>query len=153
MTRPVPGGPMTPQQALTTARLIAAGLTGGVLLLVAAAGIFEVKANLQVLVAPAALLGLVAPVFGYRLYEMLRERVPGDASRTDRSAAFLRATIAALSVTEGIAFFGVVAYLLSQRFFALVGVLTHVILTGALWPSEQRLERFLGSEPNFPAEP
>ena len=47
------------------------------------------------------------------------------------------------STLGGIALFGIVAYLLSGAFAALVGVATHMILIGAVWPTPGKLESFL----------
>ena len=53
------------------------------------------------------------------------------------------ATVTALGVTEVAGLFGVVAYILSGRLIALSGVLTHIILAGAIWPSRERYDAFV----------
>jgi len=140
-------GPQAPdsRSVLVTARLVAGGLAAGVLILTVLAGLVASPVRLEWLAPPAALLGLVSPVIGYRLYALLAERVSPTEDAGARRGAFLRATVVALSVADGVAVFGIVAFALSGKPMALIGVLTHVILTGAIWPSEERLETFLES--------
>ena len=88
--------------------------------------------------------GLVSPVIGYRLYAWSRERMPPGRVAPRAAPTFLRATSLALAVTEGVALFGIVALLGSAPLLAaLIGVVTHVILAGAVWPTPERLESFL----------
>ncbi len=96
-----------------------------------------------VLVAPAALSGLVLPVVGYRVYHYLLERVGERADSTSRTRAFRTATLAAMGITGCAALFGIVAFWLSGSPPALLGTAMHVIVVGAVWPAPQRLERFL----------
>jgi dolichol kinase len=131
-------------ELLTRARLVAAALTGGVLMLTAVSFLFPLGSGLERLVAPAALAGLVSPVIGYRIYSSIRDRRRTDGSRASRGAAFLRATLIALALSEGIALLGIVVFLLSGAIAALTGVLTHVLLAGAVWPTVERLDLFLG---------
>jgi hypothetical protein len=93
------------------------------------------------LAPPIALLGLVAPVIGFRLWLWMLEQVPRDAAPRQRCDRFLRATVTALSVTEVAAVLGLVAWVASGQPFALAGVLTHVLLAGAIWPRRERLEQ------------
>lgn len=99
----------------------------------------------QVMVLPAALFGLVAPAVGYRVYHTMRERNPRDEPLRVRCQAFLRAIIVPLAITEGAALLGLVVYMLSRDLVALTGSLTHVLLTGAVWPSRTRLDLFVGN--------
>jgi hypothetical protein len=99
----------------------------------------------------ASLAGLVAPVLGYRLYLWQQERIPDDADGATRCAHYLRAVTLALSATELSALFGVAMYALTRRPFALAGVLTHVLLSGALWPTPEKLEPFLDGRPGSAA--
>ena len=48
----------------------------------------------------------------------------------------------ALGLTEGIALFGLVVFMLSAGLPALIGTATHVLLAGAIWPTAERLEAF-----------
>jgi len=90
-----------------------------------------------VLVPLTALFGLVSPVLGYRLYLLIRERpAPAAVER------FRTATILGLAVTESAAFSGLIAYLLSGRVETLIGLVTHILLAGAIWPSDERLRMF-----------
>lgn len=125
------------------ARLIAGALVAGVLLLTTASGLMRAKAGLGGTVVPAAVLGAVGPVIGFRLYLLTRDRIPREAPEALRRAAYLRAVLLALAVTEAAALFGVVIHGLTGNPLALIGVLTHVLLAGAIWPSPERLETFL----------
>jgi xanthosine utilization system XapX-like protein len=138
---------------LARSRVIAAALAGGVLLLTALGAVVELPGTLGFLAGPAALFGLVGLLIGYRLYHWLRERIPAGASEEARQARFVQATIAALAVTDAVAVFGVVVYWFSGDPFALVGVVTHVILVGAVWPTPERLEEFLRAPPDRPETP
>lgn len=135
------------KKTIATAGIVVAALTAGVLLITVVAGFVDISAGLDVLVAPAALLGLISPIAAYRLFLRMRERLPADAGDEFRCHRFLVATIAAVAITESIALFGVVAFMLSGGFAGLIGVVTHVILVGAIWPTRERLDTFL---PNFP---
>ena len=129
--------------ALLRARVVAGSLVAGVLALAAATSLVETGRTLPHLGSVAALAGLVSPLIGFRLFAWLRERVPPGASHAERCSAFQRATLLALGVGEGTALFGLAAYWLSARPGALIGVVTLVILAGALWPTPERLESFL----------
>ena len=126
---------------------VAGSLAAGVLALAAASGFIESRSDFPALGSLAALAGLVSPVIGYRLYAWLRERVPPGASHAVRCAGFLRATALSLAVGGTVALFGIVAYGLSSVFAALIGVVTHMILVGAVWPTPERLETFLDAAP------
>lgn len=127
---------------LRRASRVAGALAVGVLALAGASGFMGLRSDFPALGSLAALTGLVSPVIGYRLYAWLRERIPAGASHAARCAGFLRATELALAVGAGIALFGIVAYCLSAVFAALIGVVTHMILVGAVWPTPERLETF-----------
>jgi hypothetical protein len=100
-----------------------------------------------VLVIPAALAGLVSPVIAYRSYSVLGARTSPDAALGVRCEAFQRVTVVALSVTAGVALFGIVIYVMSSDLAAMTGVVTHVLMSGAIWPRRVRLESFLDSGP------
>jgi hypothetical protein len=134
-------------RTLTTAGIVVAALTAGVLMITVVAGFVEISAGLDFLVAPAALLGLISPVVAYRLYLRIRDRLPAAAGAEHRCQKFLMATIVAAAITESVAVFGVIAFMLSGAFAGLIGVVTHVILVGAIWPTREKLAIFL---PNFP---
>lgn len=126
-----------------TAQIIAGGLTGGLLVMTALSELVPVSASSTVLVAPATLVGLVSLPIGFRLYSALRERHPRGATSAAGYRAFLRATLAALSITEGAALFGVIAHVLSGQLMPLMGVAMHVLLAAVIWPSATRLDLFL----------
>ncbi len=136
------------KQTLATAVIALAAMTGGVLILTVISGFLEpFVVELQYLVAPAALLGLISPIIGYRLYVRMRDRIPVDADDNFRRQRFLMATVLAAAITESVALFGVLAFMLSSGFAGLIGVVTHVILVGAIWPTWERLATFM---PDFP---
>jgi len=142
---------MTVEAALHQARVLVGALVAGPLLGMAVIGLLDPPARVAALVAPASLLGLVSPVVGYRLYHLLRERIPVDADLETRCQSYVRANLAAMAVTEGAALFGLVAYFLSGELFTLVGVGAHVLLAGAIWPSPERFELFLEPPPGTSA--
>ena len=130
------------ENALRLTRLFATALAVSVLGLTTVSGLLPLGKipSLVVLAPPAALLGLVSPVIGYRLYLWQRDR---RSESSDRCAAYLRAVIVALAITEGIALLGIVIYLSTGRSFPLVGVLTHILLTGAIWPTREKIESWI----------
>jgi hypothetical protein len=134
-------------KTLATAGMVVAALTAGVLMITVVAGFVDISAGLDFLVAPAALLGLISPIAAYRMYLRMRDRLPADADDEFRCHRFLVATVSAAAITESIAIFGVLAFMLGGGFAGLIGVVTHVILVGAIWPSRERLATFL---PDFP---
>jgi len=91
---------------------------------------------------PLTLAGLVSPVIGFRLFAWRRERFPAAADPAGRRAAYARALAAALGVTAAVAVAGLWAHLLSGEPGPLAGLVTHVLLAGALWPSPEGLAGF-----------
>ena len=137
------GGPV--RVALSHSRLIVAALVGGVLVLLALSGLVPSRGALGFLALPAGLLGLVSPVIGYKLYSTRRDGIAPQADLSARCRSFVMATVLAMAVTEGAAFVGILVFMLSGEWTALAGVLTHVLLAGAIWPSADRLQPFLGT--------
>ena len=135
-------------RALTATRTVAAAMLVAVLALAAIAyRIGPGTGDFRVLVIPAALAGLVSPVIAYRLYSLLGAKTPRDAALGVRCKAFQRVTVVALSVTAGAALFSIVTYAMSSDLAAMTGVVTHVLLSGAIWPSRVRLESYLDFGP------
>jgi len=132
--------------ALARSRLIAGGSVVGVLLVAAVGSLFDPGRRLESIAPTVGLLGIVSPVIAYRLYLWEKERIPPQADSTRRARGFVRATLIAVSVSESIALSGVVAYVLSGRIVALLGVLTMVLLVGAIWPTSERLESFSSAD-------
>jgi hypothetical protein len=128
---------------LLRSSIIVGAITVGPLILTIISAFVRLSSELHYLVAPAGLLGIISPVIGYRLYQAMRRRIPPTADREQRCRGFLTATIAPLAVTEGIALIGIVAFMLSGAPACLIGVLTHVILAAAIWPTQERLEQFM----------
>jgi hypothetical protein len=79
------------------------------------------------------------------LYQLLRDRLAVGASAALRRQTFLRANLLCFAITEGAAVFGVIVYALTGAPLALIGVVMHVLLGGALWPSEEKLAGFEGA--------
>jgi len=129
---------------LFQARLIVGGLVGGVLILTAVSGWMPRGGDLEGLVVPAAVIGAVSPVVAFRLYQLFRDRLTSGATAARRRETFLRANVLCFAITEGAALFGVIVYALTGAPLALIGVVMHVLLAGALWPSEEKLAGFMG---------
>ena len=125
--------------ALRPARVIAAVLGGSPVLLAALATLLPPGGGGSWLVVPAGVLGLVAPAVAWRLQARVRENATGGAAEGRR--AYLRSVIVGLAVTEGTALLGVMAWRLSGELPALIGLPMHLLMVGALWPTEERLQR------------
>jgi len=128
---------------LRQSRTLVGALAAGPLVPALLVGLLGPRGTGAALVAPAALLGVVSPVIGYRLHLLLRERMSPDFGLEARCQRFVRANLVASAVTAGIALLGLVAYFLSGEPFTLVGVATHVLLAGAIWPTPERLQTFV----------
>lgn len=142
-----PAAPLDPEAALSTARLIAIALTAGALLLAVVAVLSPPSRSVPALVAPAAIVGFVSLAVAYRVYQRGRERIAVDAGAAVRSAAYLRALIVSLSITEGAACFGMLSFMLTRNPFCFSGLAAHLVLAGAIWPTREALERFLEDGP------
>ncbi|HKQ59810.1 MAG TPA: hypothetical protein VJS92_00920 [Candidatus Polarisedimenticolaceae bacterium] len=132
------------ERALRESRWIVAGMAVSVAVVTAAALRIDAVAS-PVLwpVSTTALFGILSPVLGYRLYGWVRERAAA-AGLAEKCRAFVRAHALALGLSEGCALLGLVAFVLSRHPAALLGVATHAVLCGALWPGRERLEGYLG---------
>ena len=144
LDHPIEGVEALKRATLLRSSLVVGAITVGVLTMAIVAAFIRISSEMRYLMPPAALLGIVSPVIGYRIYLGLKRRMPRDAGPEQRCQRFLMATIIAMAVTEGIALFGVVAFMLSGAPACLIGVLTHVILAAAIWPTPERLELFIG---------
>jgi hypothetical protein len=133
-------GAAAAERSLATTRVIALALSAGPLAVLGTLLLVPEPPPSRSLVLPAALAGLVALAVGYRLYGAMLGRLAGDAAAGPRIAALRSATIASLSVTEATAIFGAIAFYFSREPIALLGVAAHLILAGAVWPTERRLE-------------
>jgi protein-S-isoprenylcysteine O-methyltransferase Ste14 len=128
------------ERALAPMRVVALALSLGPLLVLGALLLVPASPPSRGLVAPAALAGLVALAIGYRLYRSMLARIAPGAHADARRAVLRTATIASLSVTESTALFGAVAFYFSREPFALAGLVSHLILAGAVWPTCGRLD-------------
>jgi len=125
--------------ALGTARLTAAVLGAGPFLLTALSLVVVPQEGAMRLVVPAGVLGLVAPAIAWRVQTRIREGARGGAAGGRR--AYVRSVTWSLCITEGAATLGVLVWLLSQAPQALIGLPLHLVMVGALWPTEERLQR------------
>ena len=146
MSEPGARGPDA-EGILAATRGVAAMLAATPFALLSAALLAPPPAPSRVLVAPAALAGLVALAAGNRWYRGILDRIAQGARPADRAAALRKATIAGLACTEAASLLGVIAFHISREPFALVGLAAHLILAGALWPTRARYEQLvLGTE-------
>jgi hypothetical protein len=120
-------------------RVIVVALAGGVVLLAAVSGVVDIepvplaaRASLAV-----GLAGLIALVAAWRLYSSMVASIE-SAIVEQGLARYTTALVTALAITEGVAFLGVVCYMLGGRIEALTGIVTHVLLTGVLWPTAEK---------------
>jgi hypothetical protein len=135
------GGAPAAERSLATTRGVALALSIGPLAVLGALLLVPAASSpTRYLVLPAALAGLVALAVGYQLYGAVLGRLAAGAAAGPRLAALRAATIASLSVTESTAIFGAIAFYFSREPVALVGLAAHLILAGAVWPTEGRLE-------------
>ena len=132
-------------ETLRTTRIIACAIVGGSIAFWTIVYFVSHDGGPEIMVTMAVLVGLVAPVAGYRIYRRIWERRP--AGEQEASAAFLRANIIAFAIAEGASLFGAVGYLLTGNPLTCIGLITQVLLAGAIWPNEQRLQSFLETGP------
>lgn len=120
-------------RALGAARLTAAALAAGPFLVLALSLLVPPRAERSALVMPAGLLGIVAPAIAWRLQARIRQRAGGQA--------YVRSVAVGLAVTEAAALIGALVWLYSREAAALIGFPMHVLMVGALWPTEARMEQ------------
>ena len=127
-------------------RVMVGALAAGVLFLAGISGYLDLGAVglAAYLSLPAGLAGLFMLVVGWRVYVSMRERASQIEDVETGCARYTTALLIALALTEGAAFLGIVAYMLGAGILALTGVLTHVLLTGVLWPAAEKMRPFLG---------
>ena len=134
------------QATLQRNRLMVAALAGGVLFLAGVSGFVELGPVdfIDNFSFPLGLLGLIMLVVGWRVYVAMGERASEIEDVASGCARYTTALLIALALTEGVAFVGIVAYTLGAGIVALTGVLTHVLLSGILWPAAVKMRPFLG---------
>jgi hypothetical protein len=133
--------------AIRAARGIVGSLTLGLLVLAAPSGLLAPSVTLARLVGPAALAGIVAPALAHHLHARALSRVAPDSDAGARRRAFVRAHVLSASITEAAALFGIVVHALTGQWLPMIGVVTHVLLAGALWPTAERLAAVGRAEP------
>lgn len=135
--------PPRADRTIDAVRVVAAALAAGPPIFAAIAALVPVRASAMFLVGPAVLAGMLSPALGYRYYHAKILKIPPEADLLARAVAFRNATWISLAIPSAIALFGVAAYALSREWIALLGVATHLLVAGAVWPSRERLDRFL----------
>jgi hypothetical protein len=104
----------------------------------------DLRAHIGPLALPAAIAGAVAPVVALRLFGWLRSRVPSAAPLETRGELYMSALLVAVGVTEAAAFAGVLIAEFTGEPFAMLGLATHVVLVGVVWPNDERFAAFHG---------
>ena len=126
-------------KTLGTARLIAAALGAGPFLLTVLSLLVAPGEGASRLVVPAGMAGLVAPAIAWRVQARILDGAGGGAAGGRR--AYVRSVTVGLAITEAAASLGVLVWLLTRQGEALIGLPMHLVMVGALWPSEERLQR------------
>jgi hypothetical protein len=126
-------------RALSLARALAGALALAPFLILGLLYLAGPRQGTRALVVPAGVLGLAAPAVGWRLQARIRERAPGGGEAGRR--AYVGAVVSGLSVTAGASLLGVVAWFLSGDTLPLLGLVMHLLLAMALWPTDERLEQ------------
>lgn len=94
-------------------------------------------------VAPAIVAGLISPAAAVHTYQRALRRAAASEDRGRRVDRLAAGTLQAVAISGAVALIGIAAYLASGLLPALVGVVTHLLATGAVWPSRSRIERIL----------
>ena len=133
------------EATLRTARIVVAALAAGPIgFAILAAFVRRDQPAVPEGVAFAVVLaGILAPSIAWRL-----ARRPGDGApapgEEEGCRAFLRATVLGLAITEATALAGTALWLAGTSPIALLPTALHAVLVLALWPTEERLQAFLG---------
>jgi hypothetical protein len=135
------------ERAVASSRTIAAVQVVTTVALAGAAALLRAEPRSDALVTPAAVLGIVAPAFSYHLYRRQQRAASVEKDPARRVFRFRAGTWVSIACTECAALVGIVAFYLSGETLCLVGVLMHLLLTGAVWPTEERLRSFLEMDP------
>lgn len=95
------------------------------------------------LALPVSLAGIVGPVFAYQSYQ---RRGSQSIAPERRMPSYIGAVQTAIGIQQLNAAVGVVVFFLSGALQALIGVAATLLLLGAIWPTEARLELFGSQE-------
>jgi hypothetical protein len=120
--------------ALAFAPLIVAGVLAAV----------DLRAQVGPLALPAAIFGAIAPVVSLRQFGRLRSRVAPGVPLETRGEHYLTALLVAVGITEAAAFAGVLISEFTGEPLAMLGLATHLVLVGVVWPNEERFAAFHG---------
>jgi hypothetical protein len=95
----------------------------------------------EMLLWPSVAAGVLLPTTGLLLYVTLLLRTARAAEgRAARSGRFFTATLVPMALGEAAALLGAMAYGGTRNAWALVPLVTHVLLCIAVWPTRERLE-------------
>lgn len=136
------GSPDDTRPALTRCRIVAGALALAPLIVAGVLSAVELRAPIGPLALPAALAGALAPAVAYRLFRMLRARVPAGAGVAVLGDRYLSGLVVALGVTQAAALVGVLVSEFTGEPLALLGLATHVLTVGVLWPTDERVLGF-----------
>ncbi len=127
-------------------RMLLIALAGGVIALTAVGGLIDIEpvGFARSAGLPVGLAGLIVLPIAWRTYIALSERASGTTDVETGCTRYRAAVMVALAMTKGVAFLGIVFYMLGAEVAALTGVLTHIMLTGVLWPTPEKVSQFLG---------
>ena len=136
--------------AVLRTRLIAAALVAGPIPVVVAGWFLSpLTDGLGSFAIAFGAIGLIAPAAGYHLFLSGKSRLDasGPSEDAERIKQYEQSFLFALSLSEGGALLGCVAWLLTGLTPTLIGVATHILVVGALWPSRGLVEWFIRPEP------
>lgn len=133
--------------AVRTTRLFALALAGAPLLVLALALVIPANPDLSVMLFPVGIVGLAAPVIAYRFFLYRKSKLASSQPESARCGAYLTAFLLALATSEGAAVLGCIGFVFTRHPAALLGVATHLLIVGAIWPSDERVRWFIEPEP------
>ncbi len=142
-------GPEVAERAVRTTQVMGLGMMLAGLAMVIPAWFLRMEMGLRPLQIAAAALGLIAPAAGYHLFMAQKKKLDAEAELDGdgRVARFVQAFTLAGALSEGGALLACVAFALTSQPLTLIGVATHVLIMGALWPSAERVQWFVEPGP------
>ena len=129
---------------VTRCRIVLGSLACAPVIVAGVLSAVDLRAPVGPLALPAALAGAVAPVVALRLLARLRSSVPAGTTLELRGERYLTALLVAVGVTEAASLAGVLIAEFTAEPLALLGLATHVLLVGVLWPTDERFAAFHG---------
>ena len=129
---------------VTRCRIVLGALASAPVIVTGVLAAVDLRARVGPLALPAAIAGAIAPVVALRLFGWLRSRVPDGAPLETRGELYMSALLVAVGITEAAAFAGVLIAEFTGEPFAMLGLATHVVLVGVVWPNHERFAAFHG---------